>query len=248
MDLPTTFFTQMVYLLVNNFPLFLEGIKNTLFISLTGTVIGAAIGCFLSIVRTMEINQYDKKVNKIAKKIAIRMVIIYVDVIRGTPMMVQAMIFFYGVAANYIDPIPTGIIIISFNTAAYITEIMRGSIEAIDKGQLEAARSLGLSRYVAMRKIVLPQAFKNSVPALMNELIVNVKDSSVLSVIGVTELFYMSKAAGSEYYWTLPAYVLGAICYLIMTITLAKSFEHYMKKRENKKVTFPTSQTIDVEV
>lgn len=239
MELPTSFIGQVIYLLVHNYELFLEGIKNTLIISLFGTAFGILIGAVLSIVRTIESKKLIIKIIKLLIKV-------YIDVIRGTPMMVQAMIFFYGVAANYIDPIPTGIIIISFNTAAYIAEIMRGSIEAIDKGQMEAARSLGLSHYVSMRRVVIPQAFKNSIPALMNELIVNVKDSSVLSVIGVTELFYMAKSAGSEFYWTIPSYVLGAIFYLIITMSLAKSFEYYLRKRD-QKVTFPDSQTIPKE-
>ncbi len=156
--------------------------------------------------------------------------IIYIDIIRGTPMMVQAMLFFYGIAADIMDPNVAGIFIISFNTAAYIAEILRSGINAIDKGQVEAGRSLGLSNTQTFIYIVIPQTVKNTLPALANELIVNIKDSSVLSVIAVSELFYATKQAASAGYHYTEAYFISAIIYLLLTIILTRLLNYWMKK------------------
>ncbi|MFV0555665.1 MAG: amino acid ABC transporter permease [Lactovum sp.] len=237
---------DLLYLL-NNYPsLLLEGIQNTLLISIFGTITGILLGLVLATMHSQEIHYKDNFFTKLIKKILIYLAIIYVDIVRGTPMMVQAAVFFYGFAYAQINlnPLLAGFIIVSFNTAAYISEIIRSGINGINKGQIEAARSLGLSHFDTMRYIILPQAFKNTVPALMNELIVNVKDTSVLSIIGVSELFYMTKAAASESYRIFPAYILAAIIYLILTKTLTVIFQFILKKFEDRNVSLPQSQTV----
>lgn len=237
---------DIIYLLTNYTSLLIEGIRNTLLISLFGTLVGIFIGLLLAIMRNQEVHYKDNAVTGFIKR-ALRLIsIVYVDIVRGTPMMVQAAVFFYGFAYTGINlnPLVAGFVIVSFNTAAYISEIIRSGINGINEGQIEAARSLGLSHFEAMRYIVLPQALRNTVPALMNELIVNIKDTSVLSIIGVTELFYMTKAAASETYLTFPAYILAAIIYLVLTKSLTLIFTYILKKVEDKEASFPQSQTV----
>lgn len=237
---------DIIYLISNYSSLLLEGVRNTLLISIFGTIVGIVLGLGLAVMRNQEIHYKDNTVKR-ALKIASKYIsIAYVDIVRGTPMMVQAAVFFYGFAYTGINlnPLVAGFVVVSFNTAAYISEIIRSGINGINEGQIEAARSLGLSHFEAMRYIVLPQALKNTVPALMNELIVNVKDTSVLSIIGVTELFYMTKAAASETYMTFPAYILTAIIYLILTKTLTILFSYILRRMENKEASMPQSQTV----
>ncbi len=237
---------DIMYLIQNYSSLLIEGIRNTLLISLFGTIVGILLGLLLAVMRNQEIHYKDNGVTKALKTVLRYIAIIYVDIVRGTPMMVQAAVFFYGLAYMQINlnPLLAGFVVVSFNTAAYISEIIRSGINGINEGQVEAARSLGLSHFEAMRYIVLPQALKNTVPALMNELIVNVKDTSVLSIIGVTELFYMTKAAASETYMTFPAYILTAIIYLILTKTLTIIFAYILRKMETKEASMPQSQTV----
>lgn len=243
------FFSDMFNIIVDYYPLLIEGIINTLFLASFGTIIGIIIGLLLAILASIQITKRDNGVNKKIKQLLKLFVHIYIDIIRGTPMIVQAMVFYYGLAFGGIKltPLFAGLLIISFNTAAYIAEIIRSGINSIDKGQVEAAKSLGLSHKMTMLKIILPQALKNTIPALMNELIVNVKDSSVLSVIGVTELFYMTKGAASQNYLYFQAYVLTAIIYLILTKSLAVLFTYLINKflhqKPAKTPSFPSSQT-----
>ncbi len=244
-----SFINDIINLIVGYYPLLLEGIFNTLFLATVGTIFGIIIGLIIAIINNIEINKRDSKLMKILKKFSHIIAKLYVDIVRGTPMMVQAMVFFYGLAYGGInlDPLFAGLLIISFNTAAYIAEIIRSGINAIDSGQMEAAVSLGLSHKMAMTKIILPQALKNTIPALMNELIVNVKDTSVLSVIGVTELFYMTKGAASQNYLYFQSYVLTAIIYLILTKSLTVLFtwiiKKYVDKEDKMEISVPQSQT-----
>ncbi len=244
-----SFINDIINLIIGYYPLLLEGIFNTLLLATVGTIFGIMIGLVIAIIYNMEINKRDSKLMKIIKKVLHILAKLYVDIVRGTPMMVQAMVFFYGLAYGGInlDPLFAGLLIISFNTAAYIAEIIRSGINAIDTGQMEAAVSLGLSHKMAMIKIILPQALKNTIPALMNELIVNVKDTSVLSVIGVTELFYMTKGAASQNYLYFQSYVLTAIIYLILTKSLTLLFtwiiKKYVDKEDKMEISVPQSQT-----
>ncbi len=237
---------DLLYLLTNYSSLLIEGVRNTLLISIFGTIVGILLGLILAIMRNQENHYKDNALKKFFKGAMRLIAIVYVDIVRGTPMMVQAAVFFYGFAYMQINlnPLVAGFVVVSFNTAAYISEIIRSGINGINEGQVEAARSLGLSHFEAMRYIVLPQALKNTVPALMNELIVNVKDTSVLSIIGVTELFYMTKSAASETYMTFPAYILTAIIYLILTKSLTILFAYILRKMETKEASMPQSQTV----
>lgn len=225
-----SFLSDVWNLFTENISLYADGLQTTLILAICGTTFGTLLGFVIVGMRIQKIHYKDKLYIKFLKKCATCFAIIYIDIIRGTPMMVQAMLFFYGIAANVMEPNTAGIIIISFNTAAYMAEILRSGINAIDPGQMEAARSLGLTNTQAFMYVVLPQTVKNTLPALANQLIVNIKDSSVLSVISVSELFYATKQAASAGYQYTEAYFISAIIYLILTITLTRILSFVMKK------------------
>ena len=205
-------------------PMFINGTIVTLLIAITATILGFIVGLLMSILRT----------NKFAK----HAVTFYVTVIRGTPMMVQAAFIFYGIAFA-IDGfqwsnIPhgktiAGIIVVTINTGAYMTETIRSGIQAIDIGQFEAAKSLGFTRWQTMTNIILPQAIRNVLPAIGNEFIVNIKDTSVLNVIGVVELFFMSTSVSGASYKFFPTFTITAMIYLILT-TIFSLILDYIEK------------------
>lgn len=155
----------------------------------------------------------------------------YIDIVRGTPLMVQIMMIYFGVpgllSALLGEPVPVsalmaGIVACSINSGAYVAEIIRGGIQSIDDGQMEAARSLGLSHFQSMFYIILPQAFRNIVPPMGNEFIVLLKDSSLLSIIGVNELMQNGKLYAASSYAHFPAYLAIALVYLLMTFSISR--------------------------
>ena len=168
---------------------------------------------------------------------------VYSTIVRGTPMMVQGLLIYYAgftvlrgmgfetAQANQIwSTFTAGLVTISLNSTAYMMEVLRGGIESIDPGQAEAARSLGLSQWQAMRKVVFPQGIKNAIPALTNELIINIKDSSVLSVIGVFDLMYATTTVAGVYYRQMEVYCVALVVYLILTLVASRLLEAFGKK------------------
>lgn len=238
----------MVEIFVNNFTFFGYGIATTLLLAIIGTVGGLVFGILLGLGRTLKISSRDSMFSKILKKGINGFCYVYIWVFRGTPMMIQGLIFFFGLSAMGVDwytmssdPVLNGIficsiIVIVLNTSAYIGEIIRGGIESIDKGQGEAARSLGMTYWQSMFKIVLPQAIKNSLPSIGNEFIVNIKDSSVLNVIGLADLFYYADIIKLETYNVVECYVIVAIIYLVLTLFFTIVFKLIEKKMGGQKV------------
>ncbi|NLX88860.1 MAG: amino acid ABC transporter permease [Syntrophomonadaceae bacterium] len=149
--------------------------------------------------------------------------VLYIDFFRGTPLLVQIMLFYFGILPIFFDagPFLSGVIACSLNSAAYVAEIVRAGIQAVDRGQMEAARSLGMSGSQAMRYVILPQAYKIVIPPMINEFVMLLKDTSLLSVIAVMELAHRGKLLYSTTYE--PAWVWGAVCvvYYIMTKTIS---------------------------
>lgn len=145
---------------------------------------------------------------------------IYVEVFRSTPMIVQAMLIFYG-SKQFLhvdmDPLIAACIIVSVNTGAYLAETIRGGIDAVDAGQFEAARALGLRHGQMMMHVILPQAMRAILPSIGNELVVNIKDTSVLNVISVTELFFVTKSVAGSTFQIFQAYLIVAIIYFVLT-------------------------------
>src|SRR5690606_17635333 len=157
-----------------------------------------------------------------------------IEVIRGTPLLVQIFIIYYGLPLIGIklpsisflgsggEEFISGIIALSINSGAYVAEIIRSGIQAVDKGQMEAARSLGMPYNMAMKHIIIPQAFKNILPALGNEFIVIIKESSIVSVIGIHELMYNANTVRGNTFRPLEPLIVAAVIYFILTFTLSK--------------------------
>lgn len=148
----------------------------------------------------------------------------YIEVFRGTPLLVQLYIIHYGLAEYGVEfsPLTSGAIALSLNSGAYLAEIFRAGIQSIDSGQLEAARSLGMSKTMAMRLIILPQAFRNVIPAVGNEFITIIKETSIVSAIGITDLMFQTNILRSKIYAAMEPLLGAAFIYFILTFTLSK--------------------------
>lgn len=216
------FLNTMKDIAVNNYLMFLRGIGYTLLISVISTLIGLLIGMIIGIVRTIP-EQKNKFLNFILKIFKF-LLNIYVQVLRGTPMIVQASLFYYGLkisAGLDFSPLTSAFIVVSINTGAYMAEVVRGGIISIDKGQFEAASALGMNHFKTMVYVVLPQAFRNIIPAVGNEFIVNIKDTSVLNVISVSELFFTTKTIVGNTLAYFETYLITSVIYLVMTLSVA---------------------------
>jgi len=235
MTLPTTFFGWVVFLLDKYGALFLKGSINTLIVALSGTVIGFFIGLLMGILRTIPTSPMDHMIKKILRIILDKILSFYIFVFRGTPMMVQAMIIFYG-SLQYLhismSVLFASILIISVNTGAYMAEIIRGGIISVDPGQFEGSHSLGMTHWQTMTSIILPQAIRNSMPSIGNEFVVNIKDSSVLNVISMSELFFISKSASGAYLRYFEVFFITGIIYLVMTAGVTYILRKIEKKME----------------
>ena len=244
-------FDDIGYLLKNYYNLYLQGLASTLILAIIGTVVGLGLGMFLGLGKNMKITYRDRWYTKVYKYPIIWFCYAYSAVVRGTPMMVQALIFKYGCQAlglnwNAILPgIPVldgwliaGLIVITLNTAAYMGEIIRAGLNGVDRGEIEGARSLGMTSLQTMLTVALPQAIRNSLPTIGNEWIVNIKDSSVLNVIGVTELFFQSGQAVNKNYKFMATYIIIAIMYLILTLLATGLLKLLEMKMDGKKFKF----------
>lgn len=244
----STFFEWVFYILQNYWPLFLRGAAVTLIISLTGTIVGFGLGILIGVIRTIPIDQNFNHFKRLSLKLVNFLLLCYIEIFRGTPMMVQAMVIYYGAAMVYnihLSPIYAGIFIVSINTGAYMAEIVRGGIISIDKGQFEAAHSIGMTHSQTMLNIVLPQAIRNILPALSNEFVINIKDTSVLNVISVTELFFMSNTAAGNNFRYFEVFLITCVVYFVMTFTVTRILRYFEIKLEGPSVyTIHGSQTV----
>lgn len=228
------------WLYLNNFVIIIKeygwqiisGIKTTLLLSLVGTVVGFILALVFANLRIQKVSPRDKLVIKVLKVTGSTFTKIYVTVIRGTPMIVQAIIFYYSFYSIGIrwSPLQAGLFTVSINTTAYLTEVIRGAILSIDKGQMEAARSLGMSKSKAMINIILPQAIKNSMAPIGNEFIINIKDTAVLSVIQVVDLFSVTNAAAGAHFLFIESMLIAAVIYLILTYSTSAALRYFEKK------------------
>ena len=242
-----SFFSWIGYIVENYGSWFLKGMYVTLLISFVGTLAGFIIGLTLGSVRT--IPSPHGKVKSVFLKVVNAIISVYVEIFRGTPMMVQAIVIYFGMQEFIgVDFSPTvaGIMIVSLNTGAYMVEIVRGGIKSIDSGQMEAARSIGMSHWQAMLYIIIPQTIKNILPATCNELIVNIKDTSVLNVISVAELFFVTKSVRGVIYRTYETFLVVAVIYLVLTLTVTSIIRYLEKRLDGQKEFTPTSSTMPI--
>ena len=200
-------------------------------IALSGTIIGLVIGLITGIIRT--IPKSKNPVIRVILKIVNVLISIYVEVFRGTPMMVQAMVIYWGYAfmngGQTLPLIPAGMFIVSINTGAYMAEIVRGGIISIDKGQFEGAYSIGMNHWQTMINVIVPQTMRNILPAISNEFVINIKDTSVLNVIGVTELFFFTSKISKMTWAIFESYCVACVIYFVLTFTITrilKAIEH----------------------
>lgn len=234
------FFEAVLNILNQYGPLYWKGVQVTILLAIVGTIVGLIIGAIIGMYRCIPVKEYTPLPAKILYKTGLVVFRIYIEVFRSTPMMVQAMIIFYGfawVTGIRVDPIKAGLVIISINTGAYMAEIVRGGITSVEKGQYEAAHSVGLSHWQTMGGVVMPQAIRNIMPMIGNEFIINMKDSCVLSVISVTEVFFMAKSAAGATFETFPAYFVAMVIYLILTL-ITSFFINRIEKRMDGEDSF----------
>lgn len=221
----------IIRILENNWPMFLRGAGMTLLISIIGTIIGTLIGLIVGVIRTIPMPERGLK--KVFLKIVNVILSVYIEFFRGTPMIVQAMVIYYGAAGAFgidIDRIFAGLFIVSINTGAYMSEIVRGGIVSIDKGQFEAAQAIGMNHLQTMTNVVLPQVIRNILPATGNEFVINIKDTSVLNVISVSELFFQTKTVAGNNFRYSEAFFITCIIYFIMTFTVTRILRAIEKK------------------
>ena len=199
-------------------PYYFKGIKYTLLISFVAVLFGAIFGSILFYMKSSNFHIWKIKPLKI-------LAVAYIEIIRGTPMILQIFIVYAGAEPFLgidLTALQSAFIAIALNSAAYVYEIVRAGIDAVDKGQMEAARSLGMKKSTAMILIVVPQAIRNILPAIGNEFVTVIKESSMASVVGVGELMYAAKIVQGSTYRSLEPLIVAAGFYFILTFTLGR--------------------------
>lgn len=215
---------------------YLSGAKNTLILAFVGTVIGCLIGFLCGILQTIPVHQNDSKVKKVLLAIVRGIIRVYVEVFRGTPMVLQAVFFYYGLpyvtdgAMKWGNVWPCAIVVVSINTGAYMAETVRGGILSIDRGQTEGAKAIGMNHWQTMLNVILPQVFRNILPQIGNNYIINVKDTSVMFIISFTEFFATHRAVAGATYMYFPSAIIEMIGYLIMTLVASLILRLWEKK------------------
>ncbi len=226
------FFVDAYELLTKHYMFLLRGVGYTMLIALIGTVAGLLIGLATGVLRTCPMSK--NGFVRVLQKGLNALIAAYVEVFRGTPMMVQAMVIYWGYAfasgGQTLPLIPSGILIVSINTGAYMAEIVRGGIISIDKGQFEGAAAVGMTHGQAMLHVILPQVLRNILPSVANEFVINIKDTSVLNVIGVTELYYFAGIIKRESFQTFQTYLVVCAIYFVLTFTVTRLLRLVEKK------------------
>lgn len=246
----STFFSRIGNIIKTYYLSILKGVGYTILVAIVGTVAGLFIGLLIGMYRTLDAPK--NKGLAVLKKIGDVILSAYIEVFRGTPMMVQAMVIFWGSAlindGNTMNVTVAGLIIVSINTGAYMAEIVRGGIISIDKGQFEGAQAIGMTHSQTMWNVVLPQVLRNIMPSVANEFVINIKDTSVLNVIGFTELFFYGKSIALNTYAIFETYLVVAAIYFILTFTITRILRLVEKKMDGKKdYQIMGSQNMDAE-
>lgn len=214
-------------LIVQYWPRLIAGLGLTVQITIISLILAGILGMVFGLL-------------SVSKRKSLRAIaLVYVDVVRGTPLLVQAFFIYFGIPAALgiqSDPVVSGVITLSLNAGGYLAEIVRGGIESISRGQMEAARSLGLPYGMAMRSVILPQAIRTMTPALINQCIITLKDTSLLSVIGVTELTQTGRLIIANNYQSFEVWAIVAMMYFIIIMILSK-----ISKRIERKMSYGKS-------
>jgi putative lysine transport system permease protein len=216
---------------------FWQGTIVTVVISVLGTFLGFAGGFLIGIVQSTPVHDDDSSMKKIFYGFAKKLASVYIHIFRGTPMMVQAMTIYYGLRQNGVNitPFMAAIAVIMLNTGAYMAETVRGGIMSIEKGQFEGGMALGMSHFTIMFSVVLPQALKNITPEMGNLFITNLKMTSVLNVIGIAELYFVTKTAANTYYRYFESFLITGVIYFILCAIASWVLNIVEKKLEGDK-------------
>ena len=219
---------------------YLVGIRNTLILALTATAIGCVIGFICGILNTIPCAKNDRLPKRIVLKLVRIIVRVYVEVFRGTPMVLQAVFIYYGLpyftdnALKFTNMWVAALVVVSINTGAYMAESVRGGIISIDPGQTEGAKAIGMTHVQTMLNVILPQALRNIMPQIGNNFIINVKDTSVMFIIGFPDFFSAHRAAVGASYLYFPSATVEMIGYLTMTL-IASFLLRWLEKRMDGK-------------
>ena len=226
MSLPADFLGRIVFLLQKYGMSYLRGAGVTMVMAIVSTLIGCIIGFAVGLVQTIPT---DKKKNRVQWALVgvVKFILnAYVEIFRGTPMLVQAMFIYYGLTSVFGVQWPNmwvpAIFIVSINTGAYMAETVRGGILSIDRGQTEGAMALGMTHVQTMTSVILPQALRNIMPQIGNNLIINIKDTCVLFGIGTVELTSAAKSVAGVYYTYFEAYAIAMVIYFTLTFTCSR--------------------------
>ena len=243
--LPESFGGRIIYLLQQYGSSFAKGAGVSMWLALVGTLFGCIIGFLVGIVQTIPVDKNDSTAKKILTKIVKFILACYVEFFRGTPMMAQAMFIYFGSAAVFNINMSmwfAAIFIVSINTGAYMAETVRGGILSIDPGQTEGAKAIGMTHVQTMINVILPQALRNIMPQIGNNLIINIKDSSVMFIISFTEFFAAHRGAVGATYLYFPSATIEMVGYLTMTL-IASFILHWVEKRMDGNSDYELAKT-----
>lgn len=225
MDLPTTFLGWVTFLVERYYMDFLRGLGVTLQLAIIGTILGCILGFAVGTVRSIVVDPGASPVSRILMGIVKFILAAYVEIFRGTPMMVQATVVYYGTMSLWGLDIPSfsaGVLVLTLNIAAYMSESVRGAVGAIDPGQIEGGQAVGMSYGQIMIHVIMPQVFKNLIPQIGNTFISAIKDTSVLNVIAVTELYFAAKSIAGTYFKFFETYLIICVIYFVLTFTMSR--------------------------
>ena len=233
-SLPDDFWGWVVYLLRQYGSSFLRGAGTTMLIAVISTAVGCLIGFGVGIVQTTPTDKAHT-VKYFLMKVVRFLLDAYVEIFRGTPMMVQAMFIYYGLAQLFnihLGTMEAALFIVSINTGAYMAETVRGGILSIDPGQTEGAKAIGMTHVQTMNAVILPQALRNIMPQIGNNLIINIKDTCVLSVIGTVELFFATKSVAGAMYTYFEAFTITMVIYFVLTFSCSRLLRLWESKMD----------------
>ena len=218
--------------------LYLSGVWNTVSLAVLCTAVGCLIGLLCGVLNTIPYTKNDNIIKRILLKAVRVLNQIYVEVFRGTPMILQAVVIYYGLpyftnyALRFSNVWMCAFVVVSVNTGAYMAESVRGGIISIDPGQTEGAKAIGMTHWQTMTNVILPQALRNILPQIGNNLIINIKDTSVMSIIGFTEFFAIHKSVAGTTYQYFPSAAIEMVGYLSMTLIASFLLRLWEKKMD----------------
>ena len=217
---------------------YLNGIANTLILAITATLIGCVIGFFCGILQTIPCGLNENIVKRVILKLIRIIIRAYVEIFRGTPMILQAVFIYYGMpyffGVSFKDIWTVSIIVVSVNTGAYMAESVRGGIMSIDPGQFEGAKAIGMNHWQTMLYVILPQTLRNIMPQIGNNYIINVKDTSVMFIIGFSDFFAVHKMVSGAVFKYFPSAFMEMIGYLCLTLLASFLLRKFEKKLAGK--------------